>query len=62
MAAARALLEKLVENRQILTAQDEEYGRTYSFVEDTVPPYLWLLSVDGRSVEGREVPARRVVG
>lgn len=58
--AARALAEKLADAQQLLVAQDEEFGRTYRFMEDTVPSYLWLLSVEGRALDGAETGARRV--
>ena len=62
VATARSLVDTLSAAGQLLAAQDEEYGRTYNFVEDTVPAYLWLLSVEGRDIDGAQTAGRLAAG
>ncbi len=55
--AARDLVDVLAAGNVLFQAQDEEFGRTYRFIEDTTPAYLWLLSHDER--DGVGTTARR---
>jgi Cdc6-like AAA superfamily ATPase len=42
------LVETLAGQSMLIEAADDEYGRRYRFIETSVPPYLWLLSRQGR--------------
>jgi hypothetical protein len=39
------MAEALARDGSLLREANDEYGRGYSFVEASVPPYLWLLSL-----------------
>lgn len=52
--AARLLVDRLAASHVLFEADDEEFGRTYKFIEDTAPAYLWLLSVEARALGGGE--------
>ena len=60
--AARLLVDRLADSHVLFEAQDEEFGRTYKFLEDTAPAYLWLLSVEARASAGEEAAVLRVAG
>jgi hypothetical protein len=47
-AKARALTESLVAKRILLEAQEDDDGRFYRFVDESVPPYLRLLAAQAR--------------
>ena len=47
---ARSTADRLVTDRVLLEARDDDFGRTYRFIEPSVPPYLWLLAVGGQVV------------
>ena len=47
-AKARAAVDELANHGALIAAVEDEFGRTYGFLEDTVPPYLWLLSAQQR--------------
>jgi Cdc6-like AAA superfamily ATPase len=44
IAAARALLDRLPKDDVLLETMEDEFGKTYSFREFSVPIYLWLLA------------------
>jgi Cdc6-like AAA superfamily ATPase len=43
-----SLVKKLAEEGVLLERQEDEFGATYSFAEDSVPIYLWLLAANTR--------------
>jgi Cdc6-like AAA superfamily ATPase len=47
-AKTRALAEGLVSKRVLLEAYEDEDGRYYRFVDESVPPYLRLLAAQAR--------------
>jgi Cdc6-like AAA superfamily ATPase len=47
-AKTRALAENLVAKRLLLEADEDEDGRFYRFVDESVPPYLRLLAAQTR--------------
>jgi Cdc6-like AAA superfamily ATPase len=47
-AKGRALAENLVAKRILLEAQEDDDGRFYRFVDESVPPYLRLLAAQAR--------------
>jgi Cdc6-like AAA superfamily ATPase len=44
---ARAYADRLASERALLEAREDEFGRSYRFIEPTVPVYLWLLAARG---------------
>jgi hypothetical protein len=42
-ARCEALIESLAREGFLIEAADEEFGRRYSFLEESIPAYLWLL-------------------
>ena len=48
LARCKALAESLVSKRMLLEAGEDDDGRFYSFVDESVPPYLRLLSAQAR--------------
>jgi Cdc6-like AAA superfamily ATPase len=44
---ARAYADRLAAERSLLEAREDEFGRSYRFIEPTVPVYLWLLAARG---------------
>ena len=60
--AARLLVDRLAASHVLFEAHDEELGRTYRFLEDTAPAYLWLLSVEARASGGGEAGILRAAG
>lgn len=60
--AARLLVDKLAAKQVLFHAQEEEFGRTYTFIEDTAPAYLWLLSVVARASGGEKAGVLRATG
>jgi Cdc6-like AAA superfamily ATPase len=44
----RALAESLAARRLLLEADEDEDGRTYRFVDESVPPYLRLMAAQAR--------------
>ena len=60
--AARLLVDRLAASHVLFEAHDEEFGRTYKFLEDTAPAYLWLLSVEARALGGGEAAVLRAAG
>ena len=47
-AKSRALADSLVAKRLLLEAGEDDDGRFYNFVDESVPPYLRLLSAQAR--------------
>jgi hypothetical protein len=41
---AKRALEKIAEKSLLLESRSEDVGRAYHFVEESVPPYLWLMA------------------
>jgi Cdc6-like AAA superfamily ATPase len=54
----RAVAESLVAKRLLLEAAEDEDGRFYSFVDESVPPYLRLLAAQDRLAEPAEPEPR----
>jgi Cdc6-like AAA superfamily ATPase len=51
---SRALAESLVAKRLLLEAQEDDDGRFYRFVDESVPPYLRLMSAQARLAASAE--------
>jgi histone H3/H4 len=54
----RAVAESLVAKRLLLEAAEDEDGRFYSFVDESVPPYLRLLAAQDRLAPSATPEAR----
>ena len=48
IAGAKAAIDKLAADKVLIEARDDEFGRTYLFLDESVPSYLWLLAAQGR--------------
>jgi Cdc6-like AAA superfamily ATPase len=59
IAAARAALDRLPKNDALIETIEDEFGKTYSFREFSVPIYLWLLAARDKVAIDRE-PAQPV--
>jgi Cdc6-like AAA superfamily ATPase len=55
---SRALAESLVAKRLLLEAHEDEDGRYYRFVDESVPPYLRLMAAQTRLAEQMPVEPR----
>jgi Cdc6-like AAA superfamily ATPase len=44
LADARKMLERLADQHLLVEARQDELGRSYHFLEESVPVYLWLLA------------------
>jgi Cdc6-like AAA superfamily ATPase len=51
VARCKAIVENLASNGVLIEAVDGDYGRTYRFIEESVPSYLWLLAAQSRFVD-----------
>ena len=51
IAAAKVLVDRLVAEHVLIDGRDDEFGRSYFFLEGSVPVYLWLLAAQGRFFE-----------
>jgi hypothetical protein len=58
-AAARALLETLGKDDVLFEISEDEFGKTYSFREFSVPIYLWLLAAREKAAAKRSSPSPR---
>jgi Cdc6-like AAA superfamily ATPase len=56
ISKAKALIEQLASAGALIEAREDEFGRNYRFMEDSVPVYLWLLSSQHRQ-GGAQEPA-----
>jgi Cdc6-like AAA superfamily ATPase len=52
LAKCQALADSLVEKRLLLEAGEDDEGRWYWFMDESVPPYLRLLAAQARLVAG----------
>lgn len=50
----KTTIEELAANRVLLERHDDEHGPSYTFTEEAVVPYLWILAAQQRFVEGRK--------
>lgn len=51
IAQAKAAAERLAAERQLVEVREDEFGRAYRFLEQSVPIYLWLLAARGQFFE-----------
>ncbi len=51
-ARCKTLVARLAEEGTLVGLQEDDFGRRYTFLEDSVPPYLWLLVAHARFLEG----------
>jgi Cdc6-like AAA superfamily ATPase len=56
LSQAKANVEKLLNSAGLLEARGEGLDRTYHFIEESVPPYLWLVA--GRAPVDRALAPR----
>ncbi|MEO8811392.1 MAG: AAA family ATPase [Caulobacteraceae bacterium] len=54
IAKAKTLIDHLATAGALIERQEDEFGHSYRFVEDSVPIYLWLLSAQHRFAETSE--------
>ena len=54
--ALEALVESLARDGFLLEAADDEFGRHYSFLEESIPTYLWL-AVAQDQIQTQAAPA-----
>lgn len=57
LAKSRALADSLVAKRLLLEAGEDDDGRFYSFVDESVPPYLRLLAAQARLAAAAPAPS-----
>ncbi len=50
-ANCREVIEELTAKGILLEAVEDEYGRSYRFQEEAVPPYLWILAAQKRFLD-----------
>jgi hypothetical protein len=55
-ARCEAVVEALAREGFLIEATDDEFGRGYSFIEESIPAYLWLLAAQER-FQGHVAPA-----
>lgn len=58
VARTHSLVKRLTEEGVLLERQEDEFGASYRFAEDSVPIYLWLLSAQARFGEEDRPSAR----
>ena len=51
-ANCRDVIDDLAAKGVLLETFEDEYGRAYRFVEESVPPYLWILAAQKRFEDG----------
>ena len=53
-ANCKDVIEDLASKGMLLEAFEDEYGRGYRFLEESVPPYLWILAAQKRFHDGHK--------
>jgi hypothetical protein len=61
VARTHSLVSKLTTEGVLLERQEDEFGASYRFAEDSVPIYLWLLSAQSRFGDEEKPSARPAV-
>lgn len=56
-----ALAESLARDGFLIEASDDEFGRRYSFLEESIPAYLWLV-VAQEQIQTQAAPAAPLAG
>ncbi|HEV2363419.1 MAG TPA: ATP-binding protein [Caulobacteraceae bacterium] len=54
IASCRDMTERLAREHVLLEARDDDTGRHFRFLDETVPSYLWLLAIHARDAEETE--------
>lgn len=53
-ANCRDVIEELTAKGILIEAIEDDYGRSYRFQEEAVPPYLWILAAQKRFLDGQK--------
>jgi Cdc6-like AAA superfamily ATPase len=54
VARCKSIVENLAAEGVLIEAIDGEYGRSYRFLEESVPSYLWLLAAQSRFFDNQD--------
>lgn len=56
-SSCRDLIEDLAAKGVLVETLEDEYGRAYRFIEEAVPPYMWILAAQKRFLDSLRMPA-----
>lgn len=54
VSRCKGIVDNLAAEGVLIEAQDGEYGRSYRFIEEGVPSYLWLLAAQSRFFDNQD--------